>query len=189
MHEDKQLLPGAPSSSSNTDTHNPFASPSFDSVSMEHTYVHTKHEAFVEEEGPSVSSTPRNFAMDDARPGQILGRVKKYLVNGGFDMKFENEEFPAGLNGRVSYREFAKLVNELNEEISRYRTKKGDMIALSALLLMYMPVFLYRKKKRSKKRKKSITTILDQWNEAHPYVQTKIDKTTGDLVFQEWLAY
>lgn len=25
--------------------------------------------------------------------------VKKYLINGGLDMKFEHEEFPAGLAG------------------------------------------------------------------------------------------
>eukprot|EP00041_Stephanoeca_diplocostata_P008004 m.114937 g.114937 ORF g.114937 m.114937 type:complete len:174 (+) comp17129_c0_seq1:239-760(+) len=120
-------------------------------------------------------------------PGKVVARVKKYLVNGGFDMKFDRDAFPSALQNRLSYEEFLDLVDMLNLVVSKHRTKKADIVGLFALSIFYMGPFMHRKKKRSKKRKVETAEVLLQFNNEHQHLRARINRNTGDLEFQEWI--
>lgn len=120
-------------------------------------------------------------------PGKVVALVKKYLVNAGFDMKFDRDAFPTALQNRLPYQEFLDLVDMLNLAVSKHRTKKADIIGLFALSIFYMGPFMHRKKKRSKKRKIETSQILLNFNNEHQHLRARINRKTGDLEFQEWI--
>lgn len=147
--------------------------------------------AYKEEEsdfGPSSKDVfvKKGTPSPDSRPGRIVARVKKYIVNGGVDMKFDNEEFPRGLEGKLSYRDFMTLVDGINEAYGAHRTKSREVALLFGLTLLYMPFFVSAKKKRSKKRKALVKDIFEKFNEEHPMLRIRIDRASGELLFQEW---
>eukprot|EP00039_Didymoeca_costata_P018118 m.332183 g.332183 ORF g.332183 m.332183 type:complete len:154 (+) comp16894_c0_seq1:89-550(+) len=111
--------------------------------------------------------------------------VKKYLINGGLDMKFEHEEFPAGLAGIVPHREFKELIEALNDALSRHRSKKVDQALLVAsMALLPMIPFVMRRKKRSKARKAAMKPIIEAFNNNHVNVMVRIDRNSGFLIFE-----
>jgi hypothetical protein len=51
----------------------------------------------------------------------------------------------------------------------------------------YIVPFAVRRKKRAKRRRKGITAVLDEFNEAHPNVVVRVERSSGDLLFCEAL--
>eukprot|EP00040_Diaphanoeca_grandis_P004121 m.27146 g.27146 ORF g.27146 m.27146 type:complete len:205 (-) comp15693_c0_seq2:36-650(-) len=151
-------------------------------------------------EEPATSTTedalfqPREIPRDlpaysptsTSRRGEILTRVKKYLVNGGFDMKYDIAVYPVGLENKVDPDDFGELLEDLNIAIGKHRTRTGDILALGALTILYMPVFAYRRKKKAKRRAVSVAAVLKEFNSKHPGLRTRVDRNSGDLLFEIW---
>jgi hypothetical protein len=50
---------------------------------------------------------------------------------------------------------------------------------------MYMPVFVIRRKKRAKRRKKGLVQVLEDFNDTHPSLVIWLDRCSGELIFSE----
>mmetsp|Transcript_90044 Transcript_90044/g.125081 ORF Transcript_90044/g.125081 Transcript_90044/m.125081 type:complete len:167 (+) Transcript_90044:181-681(+) len=137
-------------------------------------------------DGGSPAESPTDDKDLYRYAGKELGRVKRHLVNGGFDNKFDDDgPPPKGVAGVLPYREYKQLLRDLNAILSKNRTKTGDIVGLFSLMILYMPVFVVRRKARSKRRRKGLAGVLDDFNEGHPKILVWLDRSAGDLVFSE----
>ena len=94
-------------------------------------------------------------------------QLKRYDVNGGLDLKFEEEEegFPPLLAGVVSVEDWMWRMQDLNERLRKHRHKRKDIACLAAgpLLLPLVP-FMYRHMKHKKRRKALLKSVADEIN-------------------------
>lgn len=58
--------------------------------------------------------------------------IQQYSINGGLDMKFE-EEMPSGLKGLVKEDQWDVMIRECNRRLMKNRCKKKDIACLVAV--------------------------------------------------------
>jgi len=110
--------------------------------------------------------------------------IKQYSINGGLDMKFE-EEFPTGLKGLVKEDQYEMMIRDCNRRLQKNRCKKKDiacLVAAPACLLTLVP-FMVRYKKHQKRSKVIMMDVAQLWNEQHPLVRLKYDRHAAGLAF------
>ena len=137
--------------------------------------------------GPVVAGGSGGRYPESAR-GAVLAKVPKYLVNGGFDLKYDTSKYPPGLGGAIAADVHEQLLVSMNKVLDDHRTKTVDIVCLGFLCLCYVPCFVYRRKKKAVRRSKSMQPVLEAWNQAHraTQIRVRLEQGSGDLLYEVW---
>lgn len=95
--------------------------------------------------------------------------VPEYMVNAGYDIKFESDPSDMDLKGIMTPNQFFKTITILNEALSHARAKPVDFFLLSTSTLIPFALIAWavRHRKHRKKHKKILVDFLKRFNDTH----------------------
>jgi len=135
-------------------------------------------EVHAEEPSSPLSSAHRyKEEIEAAQPDRAeLGSlvVPQYVVNGGFDIKFQIDPHEVDLKGLLGGEEYRYSVARINEAIEPARANAGDfaMLATGVAMVPLIP-FGVRTWHRKKWRKRLLLASIDEFNMHHPELKMR----------------
>ena len=95
--------------------------------------------------------------------------IPEYMVNAGYDVKFEADPCELDLKGIISPDDYFAAITQLNEAISHARAKPIDflLLATSTILPFGLIAWAVRHRQHKTKHKKILLAELRRFNDAH----------------------
>jgi hypothetical protein len=105
------------------------------------------------------------------KPKIVCIDVPSRYVNGGLDIKFEEDPFNVPLHGIMTAGDYEASIRDLNERLVECRASKVDfaLIGMSPLLLPLV-YFALRSKKQKKLRRSIIRQFVVDFNRQYPHL-------------------